>query len=234
MKIRSLLILCLLTVSTQTWSENKWLSYGNGMINLDNVNYITRGKTKHQEMYELSSLLYVLNPSDRCNGSYTWTFKEWVNAFKTDKEYLRIYSTEQIPSKETLLSSLEGYSDITLYETFKKWYEFKLEISDPGYSEYQDNMVLPVSEYDYKTWLSDESGNKIIEDTFNIKKQYMSNTIPMYHNSIYFDDFELWISGTSCDLNLVSSVSESDQLIQDTLSKVGKFIRSDKDYLELF
>jgi len=234
MKIRSILILCLLLSSTHSWSNGKWLGYGSGMINLDNVNYITRGTTKHQEMHDENTYLYEIITSDRCNNGYTWTFKEWVNAFKTDKEYLRMYSTEQIPSKDTLLSSLEEYSDITLYETFKNWYEFKLEISDPDYSEYQNNLVLPVSESDYKTWLSDESGNKIIEGTFNIKKQYMYNTNPMYHNSINFDDFELWISGTSCDLNLVSSESESGKLIQDTLSKIGNFINSDKHYMELF
>jgi len=276
MKIKSILILCLLLTSTHSWSNGKWLSYGNGMVNLDNVKVITKGVTIHKEMYEdfetnlglamlmeLNTSSVLIPPEDRCYEGINWNYRLWVNSFKI-KDYLPAYSTEQIPSKDTLLSSLDGYSDITEYETFKNWYFYKhtltedqrkeivsslnmttseqeeLFSTDNGISKGLDminsemNSLLPVSESDYKTWLSDESENKIIEDTYNLKDHYLSNTVPMYHNSLKFDEFELWISGTSCNLNLVSSESESSQLIQDTLSKIGNFINSDKHYMELF
>ena len=284
MKIRSFLILCLLLISTYSWSESKWLSYGNGMINLDNVSSIIPGTTTHKEIYEgtvlgnfyKGTILDVMIPSDRCNSGYTWTYRGWVDFAKGDPEYLGLYSTEKHtyeqnlkvldissdeqvemenlmrdmdikPETNTLLSSYDGWSDITSYDTFMNWYTYKnplsidrellktrlssipLELLDTeeGFEELKSTMssILPVTEVGYTKWLSsDNHVNKIIEDTYNLNDHYLSNTVPMYHNSIKFDEFELWISGTSCDFNLVSSESESKKLIQDTLSKIGTFI----------
>ena len=246
MKIRSLLILCLLSISTHTWSENKWLSYGNGMINLNNVGFINTGTTTHKEMYDdtfLGKMYKGLIPSDRCNNGYTWSYKEWVNSSKKDKNYLDSFSVEVSDrDKGIKLSSLEGYSDITSYDTFKNWYLFKNPKSPDVFSKITGQ---PVTKDQYEWWLTSEDiGTKqfgvtketynLIEETYNLNDHYLSNTVPMYHNSIKFDDFELWISGTSCDLNLVSSESDSVKLIQDTLSKIGKFINSNKSYMELF
>lgn len=103
------------------------------------------------------------------------------------------------------------------------------------------NSFLPVSKHEYEMWLADNENdqnedykNTIIEETYNLKDHYLSNTVPMYHNSIKLDDFELTLSGASCDLNLVSSESESEKLVQDTLSRIVNFINSDKHYMELF
>ena len=255
MKLRFMFIISLLLISTQTWSESKWLSYGNGMINLDNVNHIQPGNIVHKEVFGMKN-----GPHDsRCNNEYTWTYREWVESSKKDKKYLSLYSTIKINDEDVNLYSIEGYSDITLYDTFKNWYFFKnplnenqindipetkLSISEQEklldspdfYNKINEVMysLLPVTKVEYENWLSTEEGNKIIEDTFNITDQYLSNTDPMYKTSIKFDDFELEISGSSCDLNLVSSVPESNQLIQDTLSKIGNFINSNKHYMELF
>ena len=251
MKLRFMFITGLLVLSTQTWSESKWLSYGNGMINLDNVNHIQPGNI-------VKFYGRFINDS-RCNNKYTWTYREWVESSKKDKKYLSLYSTIKIDDKDVNLYSIEGYSDITLYDTFKNWYFFKNPLSEkqldsipetklsildqeklldsPDFYNKVDKvmyLLLPVTKVEYENWLSTEEGNKIIEDTFNITGQYLSNTDPMYKTSIKFDDFELEISGSSCDLNLVSSVPESNQLIQDTLSKIGTFINSDKHYMELF
>jgi len=268
MKLRFMFITGLLVLSTQTWSESKWLSYGNGMINLDNVNHIQPGNIVHKEVFENSDnvldktvldMYGVFINDSRCNNKYTWTYREWVESSKKDKKYLSLYSTIKINDEDVNLYSIEGHSDITLYDTFKNWYFFKnplnenqindipetkLSISEQEklldspdfYNKINEVMysLLPVTKVEYENWLSTEEGNKIIEDTFNITGQYLSNTDPMYKTSIKFDDFELEISGSSCDLNLVSSVPESNQLIQDTLSKIGTFINSDKHYMELF
>ena len=251
MKLRFMFITGLLVLSTQTWSESKWLSYGNGMINLDNVNHIQPGNVNFYGVF--------INDRFRCNNKYTWTYREWVESSKKDKKYLSLYSTIKINDEDVNLYSIEGHSDITLYDTFKNWYFFKnplnenqindipetkLSISEQEklldspdfYNKINEVMysLLPVTKVEYENWLSTEEGNKIIEDTFNITGQYLSNTDPMYKTSIKFDDFELEISGSSCDLNLVSSVPESNQLIQDTLSKIGNFINSNKHYMELF
>lgn len=252
MKLRFMFITGLLVLSTQTWSESKWLSYGNGMINLDNVNHIQPGNVNFYGVF-------IINDRFRCNNKYTWTYREWVESSKKDKKYLSLYSTIKINDEDVNLYSIEGYSDITLYDTFKNWYFFKnplnenqindipetkLSISEQEklldspdfYNKINEVMysLLPVTKVEYENWLSTKEGNKIIEDTFNITDQYLSNTDPMYKTSIKFDDFELEISGSSCDLNLVSSVPESNQLIQDTLSKIGNFINSNKHYMELF
>lgn len=235
MKLKLIITLCLLTVSTLSLSNSKWLRYGDRMFNLDTIGVITKGTTVHKEMYEdLQTTLSVamlmgldtssiLNPpDDRCYEGISWTYRLWVNSLKI-KDYLPAYSTYQDPNG-TLLSLRDGYSDITSYDTFKNWFFYK----NP-YTE------LSISKVEYDEWLhNDDIPNEIIEDTFNFKQPYIVNTVPMYHNSILFDDTPLWISGLDCNHNLVSSVSESDQLIQDTLSKIGKFISSDKDYLELF
>ena len=268
MKPRFIFIISLLLISTQTWSESKWLSYGNGMINLDNVGFINPGTTTHKEMYEGTVLYDIyggLVPSDRCNSGYTWTYREWVNSSKKDKEYLGIYSNEVIEYegsklKGSKLSLIEGYSNITLYETFKNWYFFrhpitkdqinsipetKLSISEQEkllespevFDKINERLysLLPVTKVQYEDWLTkDNVPNKVIEEIYNLNDHYSSNTVPMYHNSIKFDEFELWISGTSCDLNLVSSVPESEKLIQDTLSKIGDFINSNNHSMELF
>ena len=174
-----------------------------------------------------------------------------------DMESLGLYHP---PTNDELF---EMYNNITSYNTFTDRYLYKYSLSKHDQESFMNKMpkmsmdplkrkemyegldkvinsLLPVSIDEYDRWLggSEKEGqyykNTIIEETYNLKDHYLSNTVPMYHNSIKFDDFELTLSGISCDLNLVSSESESEKLIQDTLSRIGNFINSDKHYMELF
>ena len=278
MKTRSFFILCLLFLSTQTWSESKWLDYGNGLINLNNVGLITKGVTTEK---------HFIWGRDRCNNDVSWSYRDWVGSIKGESDYLSKFSTEIFSYeqklkgmglspelqeeynnedfwKETGLVKIQDgtplshvhkdYSDITSYTTFVNWYTYKngqpvedlFKLNEERIDEVVDfdnhekyyewvSTVLPVSQDDYKKWLgSSDHENEIIEKTYNLKRDYLEHTVPMYHNSIKFDDFELRVSGTSCGLNLVTSESESVQLIRNIFSKIGRFVDSDKHYMELF
>jgi len=153
----------------------------------------------------------------------------------------------QPPTNDELF---EMYNNITSYSTFANRYLYNnytsnqdLEMNPLKIKEMYkglDNVInslLPVSIDEYERWLvgSEERNqyykNTIIEETYNLKNHYLHNTKPMYHNSIKFDDFELWISGDNCQLSGV----HSGILIRDMLSKIRIFINNDDEhYMELY
>ena len=163
----------------------------------------------------------------------------------------------QPPTNDELF---EMYNNITSYSTFANRYLYDNYTSNQDWEKVPkismnplkikemykglDNVInslLPVSIDEYERWLvgSEERNqyykNTIIEETYNLKNHYLYNTKPMHHNSIKFDDFELWISGDNCEINLVSTANDSRILIRGMLSKISIFINNDDEhYMELY